>query len=96
MPKPRRSVVESGVFQEAVGTNYRFWAAVPELRVVTFIGAYGAVLARVPRPGFPPGVCTGCGCREDDPCPGEVGEGCFWVDRAQTRCSRCGLRRAKR
>jgi hypothetical protein len=32
-----------------------------------------------------PGICRGCGCTNDDPCP----NGCYWVDEFRTVCSNC-------
>lgn len=89
----RRSLVSGSVFQAALATNYRFWAAVRDVQVVLFL-AHPAqdgdkVLGAVERPVFPRGVCNGCGCSEFDACL-EGDRGCHWIDAAQTRCSRCG------
>ncbi len=32
-----------------------------------------------------PGVCSVCGCTEDEACPG----GCYWADDDHTLCSNC-------
>lgn len=32
-----------------------------------------------------PGVCSGCGCTDDQVCE----DGCYWVDEDHTMCSRC-------
>lgn len=34
---------------------------------------------------FEPGVCSVCGCSEDEPCP----DGCIWANATATLCSRC-------
>jgi len=85
------------VILEAFRRNYRFWAALPPaVDAVLFLANPGAVaaddtmLAVVARPAFPAGVCTGCGCSQYDACPGDVGEGCGWVDATRTRCTSCG------
>jgi hypothetical protein len=80
---------------QAFATGWRFWAWVPAdvqglvlLADPTLPG--DKMLAAVSRPTFPPGVCTGCGCSELDACPGDLGEGCHWIDARRTRCSSCG------
>ena len=80
-----------------LSADYRFWARVsPDVAAIV-------LLPEVPeyplhpfavRPVFPPGVCTGCGCTDRNPCIIELAGGdsdyCGWLDEGHTRCSGCG------
>lgn len=99
---------------EMLGTDYRLWAKLP-VTVTGLIALtkpfqangsvagggkqQGGILAAVPRPVFPRGVCDGCGCSAFDACVVDEGmgpEGCHWIDETQRRCSACGPRRPTR
>lgn len=67
---------------------FRVWAALPAAVVGLVIQEDGKVSTR-PRPAFPRGVCTGCGCTETDACIDGSGRGCAWRDKKRTRCTSC-------
>ena len=100
----RRSIVQGDVFQQALATNYRFWARLRGVNAVLFLGdprmPGDKLLAAVDRPVFPKGVCTGCGCSYFDPCISAGGldaQACAWTDATETRCTHCGpVQRSRR
>lgn len=71
-----------------VDISFRAWAALPP-SVVALVVAEDGKVSTWPRPTFPKGVCTGCGCTERDSCAQDFGEPCGWRDRARTRCTAC-------
>jgi hypothetical protein len=83
----------------ALATDYRFWARLPAdvaaIVLLPEVPEYPIHPVAV-RPAFPPGVCTGCGCTDDDPCLVDVdGIGpawCAWTDDTHTRCTACAPR----
>jgi hypothetical protein len=39
--------------------------------------------------GCPYGICSSCGCADDNACADEDGLPCWWVDDEHTLCSGC-------
>lgn len=89
---PRRGAGRQDVV-DRLTRRYRLWALLPpDVQALAALGppgGPGALIAIVPRPPFPPGVCVDCGCTEDDPCLDGGGEPCSWLDRARRHCSNC-------
>lgn len=99
MASRRRSIVQGDVFQQALATNYRFWARLAGVTSVWFNGADAGddvCLAAVDRPVFPKGVCTACGCSFFDPCIKPGGECCAWTDASETLCTHCSPMKGRR
>lgn len=92
--EPRRGGGRQDVI-DLLSRRYRLWAVLPaDVDALIALGppgsnpSDGGMVAVVPRPPFPPGVCRSCGCQEDDPCL--TGRGpCAWADDDRTLCTAC-------